>query len=80
MVPSDLTPGCERPPSWCEVQHTDRWKADLGQTNLDKATLHCNACHHIADAEGWKYKRVSGRMHIDRGKGRGWEINHRYRP
>jgi hypothetical protein len=72
-------PGCDRPPSWCEVQHTDRW-ADLGETNLDKATLHCSACHHQADQEGWKYKRINGRMHIDRGKGKGWELNHRYRP
>ena len=72
-------PGCDRPPSWCEVQHTDRWAA-LGETNLDKATLHCNACHHTADAEGWKYKRINGRMQINRGKGKGWELNHRYRP
>ena len=36
--------------------------------------------HHTADAEGWKYKRINGRMHINRGKGRGWETNHRYRP
>ena len=72
-------PGCDRPPSWCEVQHTDRW-ANLGETNLDKATLHCNADHHRADAEGWKYKRVKGRMWINRGKGKGWETNHRYRP
>jgi len=72
-------PGCDRPPSWCEVQHTNPWQSG-GQTNLDNATLHCNACHHQADQEGWTYKRVKGRMHIDRGKGRGWELNHRYRP
>lgn len=72
-------PGCDRPPSWCEVQHTDRW-ANLGETNLDKATLHCNACHHLADQEGWQYKRIKGRMHINRGKGNGWELNHRFRP
>jgi hypothetical protein len=71
-------PGCDRPPSWCEVQHTDPWALG-GLTNLDKATLHCPACHHVADAEGWKYKRINGRMHIDRGRG-GWEVNHRYRP
>ena len=72
-------PGCDRPPSWCEVQHTSPWQAG-GSTNLDHATLHCNACHHRADAEGWKYKRINGRMHINRGRGRGWELNHRYRP
>ena len=72
-------PGCDRPPSWCEVQHTDRWDPG-GNTDLRDGTLHCNACHHTADAEGWKYQRVKGRMHIDRGKGRGWETNHRYRP
>jgi len=70
-------PGCDRPPSWCEVQHTEPWATD-GLTDLDNATLHCNACHHRADAEGWKYKRINGRMHINRGKG--WELNHRYRP
>ena len=31
-------------------------------------------------AEGWKYKRVKGVMHINRGQGSGWETNHRYRP
>jgi len=72
-------PGCDRPPSWCEVQHTNPWKLG-GNTDLDNATLHCNACHHRADQEGWTYKRINGRMHIDRGKGRGWELNHRYRP
>ena len=80
-------PGCDRPPSWCEVQHTDRWDPG-GNTDLRDGTLHCNACHHVADQEGWKYKRVNppqaggapSRMHIDRGKGRGWETNHRYRP
>jgi hypothetical protein len=72
-------PGCDRPPSWCEVQHTKPWKLG-GHTDLKDATLHCNACHHVADQEGWQYKRVKGRMHINRGKGRGWEINHRYRP
>jgi hypothetical protein len=70
-------PGCDRPPSWCEVQHTKPWKSG-GNTDLKHATLHCNACHHVADAEAWRYKRIKGRMHIDRGKG--WEVNHRYRP
>ena len=73
-------PGCDRPPSWCEVQHTEPWAAANGPTDLAKGTLHCNACHHQADQEGWEYKRIKGRMHIDRGKGRGWELNHRYRP
>jgi hypothetical protein len=73
-------PGCDRPPSWCEVQHTEPWAAAHGPTDLAKGTLHCNACHHTADSEGWKYKRINGRMHINRGKGRGWELNHRYRP
>ena len=72
-------PGCDRPPSWCEVQHTQPW-ATGGNTNLNQATLHCSACHHQADQEHWKYKRIKGRMHINRGKGRGWELNHRYRP
>jgi len=70
-------PGCDRPPSWCEVQHTNPWH-NGGDTNLENATLHCNACHHRADAEGWKYRRIKGRIHINRGNG--WEINHRYRP
>lgn len=72
-------PGCDRPPSWCEVQHTDRWR-DLGETNLDKATLHCPADHHRADIEGWSYNRINGRMHIDKHDGKGWVTNHRYRP
>jgi hypothetical protein len=72
-------PGCDRPPAWCEVQHVEPW-ATGGLTNLDNATLHCSCCHHQAHVEGWKYKRVDGVMHIDRGRGQGWEINHRYRP
>jgi hypothetical protein len=73
-------PGCDRPPSWCETQHTQRWWANTGETNLDNGTLHCSAHHHQADTENWTYKRIKGRIHINRGKGRGWEINHRYRP
>jgi hypothetical protein len=72
-------PGCDRPPSWCEVQHTNPWKLG-GTTDLKNATLHCNACHHQADAEGWTYKRIKGRTHIDKHDGKGWVTNHRYRP
>jgi hypothetical protein len=72
-------PGCHRPPSWCEVQHTTPWQYG-GHTNLDNATLHCPSCHHIAERDHWRYRRVKGVMHINRGKGGGWEVNHRYRP
>ena len=80
-------PGCDRPPSWCEVQHTNPWKLG-GNTDLKDATLHCSADHHVADQEGWRYKRINppqaggapSRIHINRGKGKGWETNHRYRP
>ena len=38
-------PGCDRPPSWCELQHTKPWKLG-GTTDLKDATLHSPADHH----------------------------------
>ena len=37
-------PGCERPPSWCDIHHLKPW-AKGGETNLDDLTLRCRPHH-----------------------------------
>ena len=38
------TPGCDRPPGWCEVHHKKHW-ADGGETTLANTELKCRRCH-----------------------------------
>lgn len=38
------TPGCERPPHWCDIHHEDHW-ADGGTTSVDKGKLLCRFHH-----------------------------------
>jgi hypothetical protein len=42
-------PGCDRPPSWCEGNHEDPWRAG-GKTNLDRLRLYCRLHHRKHDA------------------------------
>jgi hypothetical protein len=44
------TPGCDRPPEWCEVHHIQHW-ADGGETTLDNTELKCRY-HHRHEHEG----------------------------
>lgn len=40
-----LSPGCDRPPSWCEAHHADEWSAHRGRTDVARGVLLC-AHHH----------------------------------
>ena len=51
---------CERPPSWCEAHHTDHWKRDHGQTNVDAGILLCKHHHLLLHDNGWE-------IHCERG-------------
>jgi hypothetical protein len=39
-----VIPGCDRPPSWCEVHHPDEWCAG-GHTDLDNGVMLCRHHH-----------------------------------
>lgn len=74
-----VTPGCDRPPAWCEAHHGGLPFADGGRTNLDEGFLLCSAHHHEAHRRRWRFRRgPAARAEVDRGQG--WERNHRYRP
>ncbi len=45
-------PGCDRPPSWCEIHHRRHW-CDGGETNPDNLHLLCDAHHHLLHEGGW---------------------------
>jgi hypothetical protein len=37
-----LFPGCDRPPSWCEVHHINEWHQDHGRTDIaDETSCKC---------------------------------------
>ncbi|ETA02485.1 hypothetical protein ThrDRAFT_02226 [Frankia casuarinae] len=45
-------PGCDRPPSWCEVHHVRHW-IDGGRTSLDNLVLLCGYHHRLIHHHGW---------------------------
>ncbi len=74
-----VTPGCDRPPAWCEAHHGGSPFADGGRTDLADGYLLCSVHHHEAHRRRWRFRRTAGaRAEVDRGGG--WERNHRYRP
>ena len=74
-----VTPGCDRPPAWCEAHHGGLPFAEGGNTNLAEGYLLCSAHHHEAHRRRWGFRRApDGRAEVDRGSG--WQRNHRYRP
>ena len=46
-------PGCDRPPSWCDVHHCHDWDYG-GETNLDNGALLCRKHHTFLHAKHWK--------------------------
>jgi hypothetical protein len=45
-------PGCDRPPSWCDVHHCRWWSAE-GDTKVDNGALLCRRHHTFLHAKRW---------------------------
>jgi hypothetical protein len=46
-------PGCDRPPSWCDVHHC-QWWSQQGETKVDNGALLCRRHHTFLHANGWQ--------------------------
>jgi hypothetical protein len=46
-------PGCDRPPSWCDVHHCWEWDSG-GPTCQDNGALLCRRHHTFIHAKGWR--------------------------
>ncbi|HEV7419925.1 MAG TPA: DUF222 domain-containing protein, partial [Mycobacterium sp.] len=45
-------PGCDRPPSWCEVHHIHEWELG-GETKLSNVVMLCRGHHRQIHFTGW---------------------------
>lgn len=45
-------PGCDRPPSWCDIHHCRPW-SEGGDTCLDNGALLCRLHHTFIHRDGW---------------------------
>jgi len=48
-----VTPGCDRPPDYCQAHHLKWWDRDTGPTDLANLALTCTAHHHLIHDQGW---------------------------
>jgi hypothetical protein len=55
-----LAPGCDRPPSWCEVHHIQEFSRG-GRTDLNDGILLCRHHHMLVHNNGWRVVRRDGR-------------------
>jgi hypothetical protein len=46
-------PGCDRPPSWCDVHHVKHW-LNFGRTEVDNLVMLCHRHHWLAHEGGWQ--------------------------
>ena len=49
-------PGCDRPPSWCDVHHLDPWDHG-GRTDTSNSTLLCAHHHTVVHVHAWYPER-----------------------
>ncbi len=49
-----VTPGCDRPATWCQAHHLRWWERDAGATDLENLALVCSYHHHLIHDAGWK--------------------------
>jgi hypothetical protein len=52
-------PGCDRPPSWCEIHHVRYWE-DGGPTELNNLVMHCKVHHRLVHHSGWTIQMRGG--------------------
>jgi hypothetical protein len=67
-------PGCEKPPSFCEVHHIDEWSAN-GKTDVLDGVLLCKHHHVLLHSNGWRIHREGSpgsRYEISRYENRYW--------
>lgn len=55
-------PGCDSPPSWCQVHHIIEW-AEGGSTDLNNLCLLCGYHHREHQRRGWTIAMRSGQPH-----------------
>ena len=53
-------PGCDRPPSWCEIHHVVEW-ARCGETKIDNLVLLCRRHHRLVHHCEWTVRIRDGR-------------------
>ncbi len=53
-------PGCDRPPSHCDVHHCHEW-VDGGPTSVDNCVMLCRAHHRIVHGAEWTVRIRDGR-------------------
>jgi hypothetical protein len=49
-------PGCDRPPSWCQIHHILEWERDHGPTDLANGVPLCSHHHHCVHEGGFTIK------------------------
>ncbi|RZT85263.1 5-methylcytosine-specific restriction protein A [Pseudonocardia sediminis] len=52
-------PGCDRPPSWCEVHHVIPWE-EHGETKIDNLVMLCRQHHRLIHHPGWDVRIRDG--------------------
>lgn len=53
-------PGCDRPPTWCEIHHIIAWER-RGPTSVDNCVMLCRVHHRLVHASGWEVRITTGR-------------------
>ncbi|MPY95324.1 MAG: DUF222 domain-containing protein [Acidimicrobiia bacterium] len=53
-------PGCDRPPSWCDVHHCQEWEHG-GRTSVDNGVLLCRRHHTFIHRKRWRITIENGR-------------------
>ncbi|GAA2875117.1 HNH endonuclease signature motif containing protein [Pseudonocardia halophobica] len=52
-------PGCDRPPSWCEIHHVREWQHG-GPTSLGNLVMLCTVHHRLIHHSHWEVRMVDG--------------------
>ncbi|MFP5023530.1 HNH endonuclease signature motif containing protein, partial [Pseudonocardia phyllosphaerae] len=52
-------PGCDRPPSWCDIHHIVPWECH-GPTELNNLVMLCKSHHRLIHKPGWEVRIRGG--------------------